>query len=178
MARLIAELVALIMSLLAATTPAPVTAPVVVEPAKPVAAPVVARAPLVPSLPAGITLEYNTSGCTSFGFCHPPPVPTYAYIHFPTLTVVIINNYDGLRDEHELCHAHQYLTVQTMLRSHGNDMPGYMHVDAWLEDTTQGRTWAASGGTFESFAEQCAYAWRTPDRLPANTYELLQQILY
>lgn len=136
------------------------------EPAPP---PAVVRGGTALPLPEGTTVVWG--GCASDGTCY-----WYNFYWAPTREVVMQDGEGEHKVQHELCHAHQHLTI-----SGGAPLPPSDYdLDSW-RSTGEGRSFAAAVAglawpwthsavnLLEDFAWTCAYWYLDPAYLLATS---------
>lgn len=150
---------------------APVTEPPIQPPPPPPPPPTSTPRPAVRggtrlALPRGTTVVWG--GCASDGTCY-----SYNFYYAPTRQAVLHEGQGPMKVQHELCHAHQHLSINggAPLR------PSDYDLESWYE-TAEGRSFKnATGGSpwpwqyggnqnvLEDFAWTCAYWYVAPAQL-------------
>ena len=90
------------------------------------------------SLPAGYSVQVSLVGCLANGICPFGATPANFY-WAPTSTAVVYPNQSAWTLQHEACHAHQHLMIESELGV-APAMPYDLH--EWLA-TSEGQTWTA-----------------------------------
>lgn len=149
------------------------------------------RAPIEPTLVAGLQMVLRDHPCNLDGWCPyrdnaPEMEPNVAGAYFPgSRLAVIIDRYvdsgaawTWIIVPHELCHAHQQWSVEQVYGPLSvDDTTAINLVRSLWPQTQEGAAWVATGGTDETFADACAKAWRRPETLDAGTYDLLRRVI-
>jgi hypothetical protein len=149
------------------TTAKPVSnvAPAVQPPEAPPAAPTPVRGGTTLPVPSSTSVVWG--GCASDGFCRP-----FNFYWGPTHEAVLQNGEPQIKVQHELCHAHQHLTING-----GTPLsPSDYDLESWYS-TAEGRSFGAAVAglawpwthsavnNLEDFAWTCAYWYLDPAHL-------------